>query len=165
MADAVRKLILQNIRVELQKILVENGYHNDLEPNAVRRAAGTGLTASELPTLFIVAGTETAEEGPPGLTTWELGVTVEAHLRESNPEKLADAVEDIASDIRRAMHVDNGRGKRPDGSGAANAIDTVDVSAEPPAITDLEDNRTAIRLNFAVTYRTDRDNPESVLSC
>lgn len=156
-ADALRKRILQNIETELEKILKSNGFHNNVEKGSVRRTVGSYFTLKEHPSLFIVAGVETALDNSPGLTLWQLTVVVEAHIRVKDVVKLADDTEDILSDVRKAMHLDTTRG--------GNAIDTTTLGAEPPTIIDTEDLKAAVRTDFMITFRTDRDNPETQSGC
>jgi len=156
-ADAFRKRILQNIEQELEKILKADGFHNNVEKGAVVRTVGSYFTLKEYPALFIIAGAETAAENSPGLTLWELVVTIECHIRVGDPLTLADRTEDILSDVRKAMHVDTTRG--------GNAIDTSTISAEPPTIIDTEDLKASVRTDFLIRFRTDRDDPESQGNC
>ena len=120
MADTRKTTILENLQTALQGITVSGGYHRNVRQ--VSRLAKE-LTDGQGDFIFIAACRERKDNVSPVITDVYMTVMLAAIVYEQGD--LAQAIDEIASDITVALSVDETRG--------ATAISTNVVSIEDAA--------------------------------
>ena len=153
MAKSVRRKAIEHFVAALKGIKREAGYNFDVPADGVKRLVGFSAIPPWNPALSVSVGDETKDpQGTVGLESYFLPVSVGAWVKAA-PDELADKVEDLLADIRKAVKADPSRGQ--------NATDTHDLGAGEPVITEADEVWAFISIRFQINYRTAWSDPTS----
>jgi len=152
--SSIRELIIQNIKAELEKITIANGYQNDVVN--VQRFLQPGVKGKDIPYLIIFEGDETVTEQSSNVTWKDLIVRVgiiTAQDEDVDGRAADEIVGTLRADVEKAMLVDRLRG--------SNAIETTFMSST--AITAEEGQPSLeIELQFNVHYHQVAGDPYTI---
>jgi len=149
MADSKRKKIRDNVKTTLESITAENDYTNTVA--VVHRGVGKLFTENNLPCLFIITGSAPAEWMTNQEYSHDLHVLIIGKISVNSDAVMQDAVDSLAADVFKAMHVDINRGN------AAFVLWTRFDGLDP--VYDIEENKGYFYANFTVRYVHDTATP------
>lgn len=153
MTETIRERIIANVKATLEGIQEELGYFNTVVPDLVKRTMGGVGTISEFPTLLLNVGSEQGVTRVHDYTTATLNITIEAWIRADKVD-MPTAIERMLGDLKAVMQKDYTRG--------GLAMQTDYIGCTEPAITDAETMLGVIGVQFALLYRTRRENPKAL---
>ena len=127
MADPTKTLIVENLQTALQNITVANGYHRNVR--TVSRLAKE-LSDAQGDAIFIAA---CREKKVPMSTTLRTEVTLTVMLAAIVYEQgdLAQAIDEIATDIEKAISVDESRGSKATSTNFVSVEDAATEGTDP----------------------------------
>lgn len=149
MADSKRKSIRDNVKTTLEYITVAHGYTNSVA--VVHRGVGKLFHENNLPALFIITGSAPAAWMTNKEYQHDLHVLVIGKISVNSDATMQDAVDSLAADVFKAMHVDINRGN-------AAFVNWTRFDGLDP-VYDWDKNTGYFYANFTVRYVHDTANP------
>jgi hypothetical protein len=125
-ADTVKTGILENLETVLQGITVAGGYHRNVR--TVSRLAKE-LTDAQGDMIFIAASREKKTNMSPMLTESTMTVFLAALVYEQ--DDLAQAIDEIASDITKVVSIDETRGNKAISTNVVGIEDAATEATDP----------------------------------